>query len=102
MTPESATLPPEDSLHSARQAGRRAAEDFVLRLETAENRERERRLTELAWRPASLDDDHEDRSLEVLRLEARVDELTGYVRAVEGSLVWRTTQWVRRLFGRAW
>ena len=95
----------ELSLQRAQEMGRRDAEHFVLRLEAIEQREREERLAVMAWQPrggVEVPWNEEKSSAEVLRLEARVQELSSYQQAVENSAPWRAIQWVRRLFGRAW
>jgi hypothetical protein len=89
---------------AAREAGRRDAEAFEASLRQLEGDEREQRLAVLAWQPsttASRTMAAED-SLRVVQLEARVSELTAYVRAVNNSVPWRLVQWFRRLLGRAW
>lgn len=94
----------QDALTLARQLGRREAEAFDLRLRSAEAREREERLAVAAWQPGAGrgDEPSEDDSIKVVQLEARVSELTRYVKAVDDSLPWRLIQSVRRLMGRAW
>lgn len=87
----------EEDWSRTRELGRHDAAAFDQRLRDEEAREREARLSELAWQPGQAAD-REDAH----QLRARVDELSFYVRAVQGSVVWRAAQWARRLVGRAW
>ncbi len=102
------TVPAEESdapaLDLARQRGRELAESFDQHLRQLEAQEREQRLAGMAWRPqrAGEDWEEEEDSLKVVHLEARLSELSAYVRAVDESLPWRAIQWGRRLVGRAW
>ena len=93
----------EATLDSCRQLGSRKAEELDLELRREESRARERRLAELADEPGGqfrwADD---EASLRVIQLETRLGELGAYLRAIHESRPWRTVQWVRRLFGRAW
>ncbi|MCP4659875.1 MAG: hypothetical protein GY856_31110 [bacterium] len=104
MADTTATTHQEELLRQARVEGRKDAEAFDLKLRNQELREREQRLAELAWKPRRPDQDWDDdeASLKAIQLEARVHELSSYLRAVENSLPWRAIQWVRRLAGRAW
>lgn len=104
MEDTTATTPQEELLRQARIEGRKDAEAFDLRLRNQELREREQRLAELAWKPRRpvQDGNDDEASLRAIQLEARVHELSSYLRAVENSLPWRVIQWARRLVGRAW
>lgn len=96
--------PAEPALVAARELGRLDAEAFNTRLVAVEAREREKRLTELAWKPRAESEmwgSHEA-SYRVLELESRVESLSSYVRAVQGSIPWRCIQWLRSLVGREW
>ncbi len=101
--PQTKSSTREEALRQARELGRKEAELFDLRLREQEARQRERRLTEMAWVPGSPPGPTgEADSYEVAQLRARVDELSYYLKAVEDSGAWRAIQWVRGLFGRAW
>ena len=92
------------TLDFAREQGRQLAESFDRRLRELESSEREQRLARMAWKPQRSREDWEgeEDSLKVVHLEARLSELSAYVRAVDASLPWRMIQWTRRLLGRAW
>lgn len=94
----------EEALEAARELGRLDGEAFDTRLERAETKAREKRLTELAWSPRA---EHQmwgsrEATHKVLQLEARVKELGDYVTAVQRSIPWRVVQWLRSLIGREW
>lgn len=93
-----------EGIERARRVGREAAELFDRRLREVETAEREQRLATLAWRPqaGSGDDGTGEDAIRVVQLEARVSELTAYVKAVNESRPWRMIQWFRRLMGRSW
>ncbi|NJL28334.1 MAG: hypothetical protein HC897_10820 [Thermoanaerobaculia bacterium] len=96
--------PEEQALLAAREVGRLDGEAYNTRLDVLEAREREKRLTELAWSPraeSQMWGSHEA-SYRVLELEARVEALGSYVRAVQSSAPWRFIQWLRSLVGREW
>lgn len=93
-----------EALGAARELGRLDGEAFDTRLERAEAKAREKRLTELAWSPRAEHQMWGSREAvhKVLQLEARVQELGHYVKAVQTSTPWRIIQWLRSLVGREW
>jgi hypothetical protein len=92
-----------------RQLGADEAEAFDRRLRECERIEREERLSRIAWGADRIDTEDDaavllggQPSLSELQMERDLKRLTTYYNAVENSRVWRLTQRLRRLAGRAW
>jgi hypothetical protein len=92
-----------------RQLGADEGEAFDRRLREGERAEREERLSRIAWGADRIDSDDDaapllggQPSLGELQMERELKRLTSYYNAVENSRVWRLTQRLRRLAGRAW
>ncbi len=101
-----------EDLGQAEQLGRLKAEKLDAELRAAEQREREIRLSRLAWEgmdgepagpaafaPAALEGGN---AAEIWRLRQDVERLAAFHQAVQRSRAWRLVQWARRPFGRAW
>jgi hypothetical protein len=82
-------------------AGRAEAEAFDRGLREIEASERDDRLAGAGARDKRRLTEYQA-AVDVSRLKARMDELVAFRNAVQGSLVWRSAQAVRRLLGRAW
>lgn len=103
-----------EDLEQAAQLGRLQAERLDAELRAAEQREREIRLSRLAWEgigaepagPALAleggEGGHAANAAEVWRLRQDVERLAAFHQAVQRSRAWRLIQWARRPFGRAW
>jgi len=102
-----------EALEQAAEIGRLRAERLDAELRAAEQREREIRLSRLAWEgsgaepeaPAALlreGGGEGGSAAEVWRLRQDVERLAAFHQAVQRSRAWRLIQWVRRPLGRAW
>jgi len=90
----------------ARRSGRRDGRAFDAALREPELRERQERLTRLAWgadgEAAFSAAEAPTSSFEVLRLQHDMEQLAAFHQAVLKSRAWRWVQRLRRPFGRAW
>lgn len=99
-------IPPGTPFEDSRTLGRMEAERFEAALRAQESREREDRLSRLAW--GSDDVGHilaaggGESSAVVRRLQQDVERLAGFHHAVLHSKAWRVIQRLRRVVGRAW
>jgi len=82
-------------------AGRADAEAMDARLRALEEQERVARLEGLAEADVRRPSEYGS-VVDVERLNARLEELTAFRQAVQGSFVWRVAQALRRVLGRAW
>jgi hypothetical protein len=94
------------SVEDARRCGRQDAEAFALGLQENELRERQERVTRLAWGadvdPALAPAEPRDSSAIVLHLQHDVEQLASFYNAVLKSRAWILVQRIRRVFGREW
>jgi hypothetical protein len=90
----------------ARLSGRHDGEAFALALRQRELRERQERLTLLAWgsdgEAAFSAAEPISSEAEVLRLQHDMEQLASFHQAVLRSRPWRVIQLLRHLLGRAW
>jgi hypothetical protein len=93
-------------LAEARRSGRADGEAFSLALREHELRERQERLTRLAWgaegEAAFSAAEPPPSGPAVMRLEHDMERLAAFHQAVLKSRAWRLVQRLRRPFGRAW
>jgi hypothetical protein len=102
----------EDMLDDARLCGRSEAETFDRALRERELREREERLTRMAWGASEeeaiphwahwAEPRAEPSQGAVWRLQQDVERLASFHHAVLHSRAWKMIQAFRRPFGRAW
>ena len=100
------TITQRADINEARRSGRRDGEAFSLALKECELRERQERLTRLAWGSegeAAFSAAEPPSSAEaVLRLQHDMEQLAAFHQAVLKSWPWRLVQRLRRPLGRAW
>ncbi len=88
--------------------GREEGEAFDRRLRETERREREDRLSRIAWGGSGLVETDPPgfaavpTATEVLDLQREVRRLTHFHDAVQRSRAWRLAQRLRRMIGRQW
>jgi hypothetical protein len=92
-----------------RRLGAEEGEAFDRRLRDDERVERDERLSRISWGADRIDSDDDaapllggQPTLSELQMEREIKRLMSYYNAVENSRVWRLTQRLRRLAGRAW
>ena len=93
--------PSSIDLASTAALGRAEGEALDARLRTHEEQERAARLEGLSTTESRRPSDYASVA-DVDRLNARLEELTAFRQAVQGSFVWRVAQALRRVLGRAW
>jgi hypothetical protein len=86
---------------TAAEAGRAEGMAVDARLRALEEQERAARLEGLTGADARSPSEYGS-VVDVERLKARLEELTAFRQAVQGSFVWRAAQALRRVLGRAW